>query len=71
MVRKNQSNRTIAVVAGSAVLIAAGVLYSAEFDDPLDPSTELKVEHAECVFFGKDHDKFVRSGGASVPMAVP
>jgi len=43
MVRKNRSKRTIAVAAGSAVLIAAGVLYSAEYDDPLDPSNELKV----------------------------
>ena len=65
MVSKNRSKRTIAVAVGSAVLIAAGALYSAEFDDPLDSSAELKVEHAECVFFGKDHDKFVKRGAST------
>jgi hypothetical protein len=71
MVRKNRSKRTIAVVAGSVVLIAAGALYSAEFDDPLDPSTELKVEHAECVFFGPDHDKFVKQGAGTTAAGAP
>jgi hypothetical protein len=70
MVRNNRSKRTIAVAVGSAVLIAAGALYSAEFDDPLDPANQLPVEHAECVFFGPDHDKFIKQGAGNTAGAT-
>ena len=59
---------TIAVLCGGALLGLVGLLRSADDAiDPLDPSLELKVQHAECVFFGKDHDGFVahKRGSAS------
>lgn len=51
------------------VLILIAVAGAAYSQAPGTPD-ELKVEHAECVFFGKDHDKFV-GGGKGAKNASP
>ena len=61
--------------AAAAAFALAGLLRSADKPGhiPEDPNQYL-VEHAECTFFGKDHDKFVNipkpSSGPLSPSAI-
>lgn len=52
----NKTSTTV-FIGGVAALGLAGLMRSDD-GDPLDPSSELKVMHPECIFFGADHDKF-------------
>src|SRR5258708_34469698 len=46
-------SRTVAILAGASVLALMATLASED---------ALPVEHAECPFFGANHDKFVQAG---------
>src|SRR5258708_37182126 len=46
-------NRIVAILAGASALALMGALASED---------ALPVEHAECTFFGPNHDKFVQAG---------
>ncbi len=46
-------SRTVAILAGVSALALMGTLASED---------ALPVEHAECTFFGANHDKFVQAG---------
>jgi len=49
-------SRTVTILAGAASFALMGALTAAAADDA------LPVEHAECTFFGANHDKFVKAG---------
>src|SRR5690242_11451665 len=59
----NKKSKTL-LIGGVAALGFAGLMRSDD-GDPLDPNSELKLMHPECIFFGADHDKFAAAAKKS------